>query len=449
MNTTYFCIPFAIVGGKYIYGSLSSFKTENIVSVTEGDFVDMGAGILWASANLGAKKPTEAGDRYAWGELTPKESYLRDNYSYYLGGDYIDIGNSIVNTDYDVCRNKLGEGYRLPLVSELNHLFTDNSYAWTEYDGVLGVVIQSDKNGNSIFIPYVNTNSYSGYHKSEDSADGYTAHYSGKFAGFMTGELSTKTETFGEVNCLMICPEISSAPSNFKYNQVWYNGFLSRELGQSVRAVHDADIFFTEPEVVDLGLSVKWATCNLGANSPEDAGYYFAWGETSPKSSYTWDNYSWGTQNSITKYTSRDGIKTLEHDDDAAHEQLGGYWRMPTQAELRELANEAWDESQQKYVSVDNCSWEWTVINGMAGCKVTSKKVGYEGNSIFIPASGHMNGMDLKDYNSVGYLWTASKKDMDKNASSLLFSINRIPGPGLWLSDERYHGKSIRPVYAE
>ena len=239
MNTKYYCVPFAIVGGEYIYGNIRSFKTQNIVSVTEGDFVDMGAGILWASSNLGAKKPTEAGDRYAWGELTTKESYSLDNYTYYLGSNYIDIGNSIVNTDYDVCHIKLGEGYRLPRVSELSHLFTDNSYAWTEYDGVVGVVIQSEKNGNSIFVPYLNTNSYSGYHTLEGSATGYTAHYAGQFAGFMTGELSTKTDTFGRVYCLMICPEIYSAPANYKYNQVWYNGFLAREQGQSVRAVYD------------------------------------------------------------------------------------------------------------------------------------------------------------------------------------------------------------------
>ena len=239
MNTKYFCVPFVLVGGQYIYGNISSFKTDNIESVTQGDFIDMGDGILWASANLGAKKPTEAGDRYAWGELAPKDSYSRDNYSYYIGNDYINIGNNIANTDYDVCRHKLGKGYRLPTINEIDYLFKNNSYAWTEYDGVKGVVIQAN-NGNSIFIPYLNTNSYSGAHTDEET--GYTSDYSGEFAGFMSGNLSTKSSTLGRVLCVMICPEIKYARVKYKYNQVWLNGHLAREQGQSVRAIYDASI---------------------------------------------------------------------------------------------------------------------------------------------------------------------------------------------------------------
>ena len=454
MNTEYYCVPFAIVGGEYIYGNIRSFKTQNIVSVTEGDYVDMGAGILWASSNLGAKKPTEAGDRYAWGELTTKESYSLDNYTYYLGNNYIDIGNNIVNTDYDVCRSKLGNGYRLPSVSELSHLFTDNSYAWTEYDGVVGVVIQSEKNGNSIFIPYLNTNLYSGYHTLEGSSDGYTAHYSGLFAGFMTGQLSTNTGTFGSVYCLMICPEISSAPANYKYNQVWYNGFLAREKGQSVRAVYDPScVSVAIPEAVDLGLpsGIKWASFNLGASKPEEYGDYYAWGETEPyyssldpltwkegkEGGYCWATYKWcrGTNNAkLTKYCSdpsygyiefTDERTVLDLVDDAAYVNLGGKWRMPTYDEFTELR--------------EKCTWEWTLMNGINGQIVT----GPNENSIFLPATGCRWYSGLTMAGGFGFYWSSSlDTGYSYDALHLIFGSDDVSQQG----SLRYHGLSVRPV---
>ena len=111
---------------------------------------------------------------------------------------------------------------------------------------------------------------------------------------------------------------------------------------------------------VDLGLSVKWATCNVGATSPEDFGHCFAWGETSPKDEYTEDNCSiYGKQmNDISGNPQYD----------AATANWGGDWRMPTEYECDEL--------------IDKCKWVWVTVNGVEGCKVT----GPNGNSIFLPA---------------------------------------------------------------
>ena len=111
-------------------------------------------------------------------------------------------------------------------------------------------------------------------------------------------------------------------------------------------------------DYVDLGLSVMWATCNIGANSPEEYGDYFAWGEAETKPEYTYENsVTYGTDNYIFH--------------DAAVENWGGSWRMPTSDEYREL--------------IGKCTWLWTSINGTKGYKVTSKK---NGNSIFLPAAG-------------------------------------------------------------
>ena len=143
-------------------------------------------------------------------------------------------------------------------------------------------------------------------------------------------------------------------------------------------------------EYVDLGLSVLWATCNVGADNPEEPGDFYAWGETSTKMSYKESNYKWskGSDNKLTKYCSdkNDGYKkfvdnkmVLDPEDDVAHIKWGVGWRMPTKDELQELK--------------DNCTWTWDSINGMKGYRVTSNMPGYTDRSIFLPAAGGDGGI--------------------------------------------------------
>ena len=138
---------------------------------------------------------------------------------------------------------------------------------------------------------------------------------------------------------------------------------------------------------VDLGLSVDWAVCNIGATVPEEYGDYYAWGEITTKSNYSWSNYKWsnGSTSSLTKYNMKsssgvvvDNKTVLDPDDDVAHVKLGGNWRMPT--------NEEWTELRTL------CTWTWTTQNGVSGYKITSKKSGYTNNSIFLPAAGSWSG---------------------------------------------------------
>ena len=148
-------------------------------------------------------------------------------------------------------------------------------------------------------------------------------------------------------------------------------------------------------EYVDLGLSVKWATMNVGASSSEDYGDYFAWGETEPKDVYDWNTYKWcnGSSSTLTKYNTDsyygtvDNKTQLDLTDDAAYMNWGGAWRMPTDAELTELR--------------EQCTWTWTSQNGVNGYKVTSKS---NGNSIFLPASGS----SLNNAGSMGFYWSSS-----------------------------------------
>ena len=187
-------------------------------------------------------------------------------------------------------------------------------------------------------------------------------------------------------------------------------------------------------EYVDLGLSVKWATCNVGASRPEDYGDYFAWGETKPKTTYNWSTYKWckGSEKSQTKYCTSSSYGTmdnktvLEAADDAARANWGGSWRMPTKAEQDELRKK--------------CEWTWTTQNGVKGYKVTSKS---NGNSIFLPAAGYRGDSSLGNAGSYGFFWSSS---LYTGSPSYAFTLNFNSSDVDWYDYYRYYGLSVRPV---
>ncbi len=191
-------------------------------------------------------------------------------------------------------------------------------------------------------------------------------------------------------------------------------------------------------EYVDLGLSVKWATCNVGASKPEEYGDYFAWGETQPKSNYDWSTYKWcnGSYDTQTKYNTNsiygtvDNKTTLDLSDDAAHANWGGSWRMPTDAELTELR--------------EQCTWTWTTQNGVYGYKVTSKKSGYTNKSIFLPAAGYRYDSSLDNAGSDGDFWSSSlDTDYPYSAWLVYFYSDSVYRSSNYY---RYYGQSVRPV---
>ena len=190
-------------------------------------------------------------------------------------------------------------------------------------------------------------------------------------------------------------------------------------------------------EWMDLGLSVKWATCNVGAVSPGDYGDYFAWGETSPKGEYNYNNvkYYLGENSSNdsmfskyctdSKYGTVDNRTRLELSDDAAHWQWGGRWRMPTRAEFQEL--------------VDKCQWSWTTEGGHKGYKVT----GPSGNSIFLPAAGYRGGSSLSYVGEYGLYWSSSLITSYSYYANYLYFGS---GNHNVYNNDRSRGQSVRPV---
>ena len=182
---------------------------------------------------------------------------------------------------------------------------------------------------------------------------------------------------------------------------------------------------------MDLGLSVKWATCNIGASSPEEYGDYYAWGETETKNFYSWSTYFDTTNggSTFTKYKNNGGKTTLDLEDDAAHVKWGGSWRMPTLAEQQELIN--------------NCTWNWTAdynSTGVKGYIVTSKT---NSNSIFLPAAGYYNGTSLINEGVLGFYWPNSLYSGDsKSAYGLYFLSSKVD----WYFYSRHLGQSVRAV---
>jgi len=189
-------------------------------------------------------------------------------------------------------------------------------------------------------------------------------------------------------------------------------------------------------EAVDLGLSVKWATMNIGATSVTDPGKYFAWGATKPGTTFTWSNTPYytggGTTHSWSKYTTNES--TLDAIDDAAVQNWGGNWRMPTYTEWTEL--------------LDNCTYTWVANyneSGISGALITSKKSGYTDKSIFLPASGYYDvTTGALTSSDKAYCWIPLLYG-DENGSNALY-VDFASGSYGVQNKERADGMPIRPV---
>lgn len=178
---------------------------------------------------------------------------------------------------------------------------------------------------------------------------------------------------------------------------------------------------------VDLGLSVKWASCNVGALFPEDYGNYYAWGETSTKSTYKNSNsLIYGL--SISQLRARgiiDSEGNLTSSHDAATANWGSGWRMPTMEECQEL--------------VDSCTWTWTDHNNVKGYKVT----GPNGNSIFLPFAGYRSRGSSLDY--AGDFGSFLSSTPDESDTTGAYCLGFGGGHGVYW-EYRYYGRSVRPV---
>ena len=193
------------------------------------------------------------------------------------------------------------------------------------------------------------------------------------------------------------------------------------------------------PSLIDLGLpsGVLWGSCNVGASHPWEYGDYFAWGETSPKTSYAWNGYLYwaGSGNRVKKYVldadfgTVDNLSTLDENDDVASTSLGEKFRMPTSQDFSELLRYG--------------RWTWTQMEGVWGYEVKST---INGKTIFLPAAGLMNGTNLASSGRFGYYWSASLNGkMSNEGVNLTFGSTEYSISGM----TRYFGCPVRPVFGD
>ena len=489
-----------------VYASSGVSATCEIKVVNEPQYVDMGLSVKWATFNLGASAPQETGSYYAWGETEAKSDYNWSTYKYCNGSnttftkynfrsDFGTVDNkSLLDLADDAAHAALGGDWRIPTLSEAKELLDTKNCTWeliADYNstGVTGYKVTSKKNGNSIFLPQAGcqygTNvidSYGYYWVSSSSIgdptrgnDFYFAGNGGaligvqeRFAGITVRPVYGKliqVESLGVPGSLTIengqtvdfpvtvspanasdntITLISSDTHLVTCNRLQISGFNAGQATVTAYASNgvSASCVVTVsavPEYVDLGLSVKWATFNLGAETADGYGNYYAWGEKDAKSSFSWGNYLWGgSASSISKYNllsangTVDHKRTLDFDDDAAKVAWGGDWRLPTLDEFNELKN------------TSNCTWTWTTQNGKKGYRVTSKKTGYEGRSIFLPAAGSYDGSSVTGTEQYALYWTSTPYTSDYSKSYDLSAQQSSVGFG---TPDRYRGLPIRPVY--
>ncbi len=179
------------------------------------------------------------------------------------------------------------------------------------------------------------------------------------------------------------------------------------------------------PHMIDLGLlsGTKWACCNVDASTPEDDGGYYAWGETTTKSNYSWETYKHCDGTAETCRNIGESICGTQYD--VAHVKWGEAWQMPTLDQVDEL--------------LDKCKSEWTTVNGVSGRRFT----GPNGGSIFLPASGYRSGTDLNDRGKSGDYWSGTLGTYDDYYA---YSLSFFSGNAGWGNDYRRDGFTVRPV---
>ena len=476
---TMFAVSLSMLGQEYMHVWQDGKKTDYVVTEVDSvtfnkmmhnghEYVDLGlpSGTLWATCNVGANKPEEYGDYFAWGETRNKTTYDWSTYKWFsvyydnltkycTNSSYGSVDNkTYLDMSDDAARSNWGGNWCMPTDEDLIELREQCTWTWINQNGVNGYKLTNKKNSSSIFLPAAGfrgdgsnnrPSGFYGYYWSRSNTDySYFAYYL-LFA-------SSGVELNDERRCcgFSIRPVCTQNSMSQREMYVWQNG------GKTTFVVADVDsVTFTKDEEitppttgtengyewVDLGLpsGLKWATCNVGATKPEDYGDYFAWGETQPKEYYDMSTYKWYSNRgySLIKYCSDSNLgyndftdykTTLELSDDAARANWGGSWRMPTTEEQQELINK--------------CTWEWTSQNGVFGHKV----IGLNGKSIFLPAAGYRYGSSLYYAGSLGTYWSSSlKTDQPHTAWGVHFDLDYVDYVDR-LNSERSLGFSVRPV---
>jgi hypothetical protein len=378
---------------------------------------------------VGATKQEDYGNFYAYGEIEPKEEYTFENYKWRYEDwnewdddeweKYFKLGATYTGTNYDVAHVKWGDKWRTPTKDEWDELINNCTWTWTGINGVTGALATSNITGNSIFFP-------------------------------AAGNMVDADHTHDQLGCFLwtsseyVQTDISEECRNYRANIDSSNhsadGYDYPEVGFNVRAVYgdyeeelDEVVVPTDDQMVDLGLSVKWAPFNVGASSSGSTGGYYCWGEVNEKQYSHVYNYKYYDPLIDSYVELPDHISGTDYD--VAKVLWGNGWRLPTQAEFQEL--------------IDKCTWTASTN----GYTVT----GPNGNSIFLKTDGMMTykGAPRETYLSGFYM---SGDAMFRSNGDLMPSVevalrftrgisNVLGAPSMSTGTSRAAGISVRPVH--
>ena len=286
--------------------------------------------------------------------LLNKLVYSRDTYKYFGNGGYVNIGNDIAGTEYDVAHVKWGGSWRMPTLDQMLELLDNCTLVRTEYNREFGTLI-TGPNGTTIFLP------------EGSSWEGYKDYWSSSL-------LPASNMVFFAYRI-----ECNSYRWNLSLDEIYYGNVVRPIINPEEPNVDPA---YPVAEAIDLGLpsGTKWASWNVGASSPEEYGGSYAWGETEVKADYDWSTYIFYDDLSKTCHHLGDDIAGTRYD--VAHVKWGGSWRMPSEGQWVEL--------------MENCTKIKTSQNGVTGYLIT----GPNGATIFMP-------WDYINYSSNDY-WSSS-----------------------------------------
>ena len=347
---------------------------------------------------------------YCWGDRDSDGDYLTDG-KYYTGT------GSISKTMYDLAYAWYNDNAYMPTKSAVSQMLSLNRYSNF-------CLVSDDFNVLALGSTY-------GYEDLESSED-YDVESKYLWTASAISSTNAYAAVFAENGYLV-------KSMHKKYGM----GFLitfDKELANNNNDHRSYNGINNGYEYADLGLpsGTKWATCNVGATKPEEYGGYYAWGETEEKEDYSWETYKWcnGSETSITKYCTNssygDNKTVLDPEDDVAHVKWGSSWRMPTEEELDELRS--------------NCTFEWSILNGVDCYKVASKK---NGNCIYLPVAGCFKGTDFGNNGIGGTFWTSS---LCRTAVQCAYgytynnSTPTLDWGSYWSGYKRNYGRSVRPV---
>ena len=448
----------------------SCSKDKDIAPVVDPyngrEYVDLGLSVKWATYNIGATKPEEYGNYFAWGETTPKSVFSWDNYKFTADGGktltkYTGTDKSILGREDDAAAALWGGEWRMPTADEVNELFNNTTGEWIkegnpEFAGVAGVKFTSNKPGYTdkyVFLPAAGCR-----FESELYGAGAVCYY-------WTSSLYDVDAHRAHRCVVRDTPEdpvrTDGRPGGHAIRPVCPAGKGSDEEGGSTpEKDKDVPTSHNGYECIDLGIRIDgkkllFATCNVGASKPEEYGDYFAWGATAPYyTGYTmngtsvtvtsWkeglsDGYSQantpfyssgsGSDAIYTTYTAAGDVLSLEHD--AAHATMGGDWRMPTTEEMRAL--------------YDNTTSSWTIDYNGTGISghIFKGKGDYADRTLFLPCAGLFTGVTHSN-NTNGYYWSSTLQNMS-NGYNMVFTHGS--GVSIQSYEPRYFGFSVRAVF--